>query len=199
MIGGCPGEAKLPVLGPAPASALENGLPPPKPLPKPPETGLAPFMAANGDGADASLLPKLSFGGLSGVDVEAAVDGGAPKLAKGDGAGAAPPPNTLLVAPTAANGDAEDVASLAKPESANLEGEVCGGSLSLPGRSVLEVAEIVWKYKVNTHPCYRAHPPRAVYSPSPWSGVCPQGGLSRRVPASSGAQTGPCSRPPRRP
>lgn len=145
MIGGCPGEAKLPVLGPAPPSALENGLPPPKPLPKPPVAGLAPFMAANGDGAEASLLPKLSFGGLSGVDVEAAVAGGAPKLAKGDGEAVAPPPNTLLVVPTAAKGEAEDVASLAKPESANLEGEVCSGRLSLAENLGLEASEVVWR------------------------------------------------------
>lgn len=143
MIGGCPGEAKLPVLGPAPPSALENGLPPPKPPPKPVEAGLAPFMAANGDGAEASLLPKLSLGGLSGIDVEAAVDAGAPKLAKGDGAAAAPPPNTLLVAPTVAKGEAEDAASLANPESANLDGEVCGGWLSLPDKSGLEASEMV--------------------------------------------------------
>lgn len=84
-------------------------------------------MAANGDGAEVSLLPKLSFGGLSGVDVEAAVDTGAPKLAKGDGEAVAPPPNTLLVAPAVAKGEAVDVASLAKPEPANLEGDVCGG------------------------------------------------------------------------
>lgn len=106
---------------------------------------MAPLMAANGDGAEASLLPKLSFGGLSGVDVDAAVDAGAPKLAKGDGAAAAPPPNTLLVAPTEANGEAEDAASLANPESANLEGEVCSGWLSLPDNSGLEASEIVWR------------------------------------------------------
>lgn len=91
------------------------------------------------------MLPKLSFGGLSGVDVVAAVVGGAPKLAKGEGEAAAPPPNTLLVAPTVAKGEAEEVASLAKPESANLEGEVCGGWLSLPEKSGLEASEVVWR------------------------------------------------------
>jgi hypothetical protein len=100
-------------------------------------------MAAKGDGAEASLLPKLSFGGLSGVDVgAAAVDAGAPKLAKGDGEAVAPPPNTLLLAPTVAKGEAEDVASLAKPESANFEGEVCGGWLSLAESSALGALEV---------------------------------------------------------
>lgn len=145
MIGGWPGEAKLPILGPAPPSALVNGLPPPKPPPKPPVAGFAPFMAANGEGAEASLLPKLSFGGLSGVDVDvdAAVTVGAPKLANGDGEAVAPPPNTLLVAPTVAKGEDEDAASLAKPESANFEGEVCGGWLSLAESSALGAPEVV--------------------------------------------------------
>jgi len=150
MIGGWPGEAKLPVMGPVPPSAPENGLPPPKPPPKPPKAGLAPFMAAKGDGAEASLPPKLSFGGLSGVDVGAAVDAGAPKLAKGDGEAVAPPLNTLLLAPTVAKGEAEDVASLAKPESANFEGEVCGGWLSLAESSALGALEVFWRSKVNT-------------------------------------------------
>lgn len=143
----------MPILGPAPLSALVNGLPPPKPPPKPPVTGLAPLIAANGDGAEASLLPKLSFGGLSGVDVDAAVADGAPKLANGDGAAVAPPPNTLLVAPTEAKGEAEDAASLAKPESANFEGEVCGGWLSLAESSALGALEVVWRSKVNKYPC----------------------------------------------
>lgn len=100
-------------------------------------------MAANGDGADASLLPKLSFGGLSGVDVEAGVEIDAPKLANGDGEAVDPPPKTLLFAPIAAKGEADDVASLPKPEEANLEGEVCGGWLSLPEDSILEASEVI--------------------------------------------------------
>ena len=97
------------------------------------------------------MLPKLSFGGLSGVDVEAAVEGGAPKLAKGDGEAVAPPPNTLLVVPAVAKGEAEDAASFAKPESANLEGEVCGAWLSFAEN--LEASELVWK-EVNTYTYY---------------------------------------------
>lgn len=81
---------------------------------------------ANGDGAEASLLPKLRVG----VEIFGAAPGllgdAAPKDANGDAEPAAPPPKTLLLTPADAKGEAEDEASLAKPEAANAAVEVCG-------------------------------------------------------------------------
>lgn len=128
MIGGAPGDAKLLILDPP--NTLPKALPPPKPPPpKPPPPNAEedePFTVANGDGAEASLLPKLSVGvGMFGAAADL-LGAAAPKDANGDAEPAAPPPKTLLVAPADAKGEEEDEASLAKPEAANAAFDVCG-------------------------------------------------------------------------
>lgn len=154
MIGGIPGDAKLPVL--EPLSALPKALPPPKlpppkpplllpkpPPPKPPPPkaeGAVPLTVANGDGAEASLLPKLRVGlGMLGGVTDLLGDD-EPSDANGDAEPVAPPPKTLLPVPAEANGDAEAEASLEKPEAANaaVEVEVCGGGPSFFDVSVVD-------------------------------------------------------------
>lgn len=95
-------------------------------------------MVPKGDGADASLLEKLSVGLAMSAGTAGPLGGGEPKAANGEGAGAAPPPpppppKTLLLAPIEANGDAEDEASFEKPEAANADEEVCAVLSALPG------------------------------------------------------------------
>lgn len=66
---------------------------------------------------------RVGFEGLGAAAVDLLGDA-APREAKGDGAEAAPPPKTLLPAPAAAKGEADEVASLEKPEAAKALAEV---------------------------------------------------------------------------
>lgn len=106
-----------------PPNVRVNGLPPPKPPPPPKAEGLEPFIVAKGEGAEPSLLPKVReglgrLGGAAGGLLGVARD------ANGDGEFGAPPPKTLFLAPMEAKGDAEEEASLEKPEEANAEADV---------------------------------------------------------------------------
>lgn len=77
------------------------------------------------------------LGGAAGVLL------GVPRDANGDGEFGAPPPKTLFLAPTEANGDAEDAASLEKPEEANADADVSTFLASLLGWSAAEVFDEV--------------------------------------------------------
>lgn len=119
-----------------------NGLPPPK-LPPPPKAEVVePFIVAKGDGADPSLLPKERVG-LGRFVVAAGVLLGVPRDANGDGEFGAPPPKTLFLAPTEAKGDAEEEASLEKPEEANADADVSTFLASCLGESAAKVFDDV--------------------------------------------------------
>lgn len=96
------------------------------------------MTVANGDGAEASLFPKLRVGVAAFGAAADLLGDVAARDANGDAEPAAPPPKTLLVGPVDAKGEAEDEASLAKPEAANAAVDVCGCGASLPGASVVD-------------------------------------------------------------
>lgn len=102
---------------------------PPKPLPKAlpnPDLAFAPPLRAKGE-APPSAPPKVSVGAVKGaVDVVALFP---PKLPK-DPDEVEPPPNTLGFEPAMAKPDGV-VASLAKPELANADGDVTAGLSAL--------------------------------------------------------------------
>lgn len=119
-----------------------NGLPPPKTPPPPKAEVVEPFIVAKGDGADPSLLPKERVG-LGRFVVAAGVLLGVPRDANGDGEFGAPPPKTLFLAPTEAKGDAEEEASLEKPEEANADADVSTFLASCLGESAAKVFDDV--------------------------------------------------------
>lgn len=213
MIGGAPGDAKLPVLEPPsalvkalpPKALLPPPKPPPPPNPPPPKAeGVEPLMVANGEGAEASLPPKLRVGLAKLGGAADALGVAAPRDANGDAEDAAAPPKTLCLAPAEAKGELDDEASLEKPEAANAADEVCVRPSLFVVSAVAESNEVgAWRSQVSKHKLLESpygNRTQKGNPPSQLACVCRPGGWSRRAPSSSEALSdAPCPFRRRRP